>query len=151
MDFGAQPSWSESQPCLLPTRMNLAKLLSQTEPQFPRQFHGHDCWSEMRELCQAPGYHLLSLRAEWMDAGPGAQPGSGYVELVLLFREHPGLWSFASRELISPERREIGCVEGSTALTKACCISSAPSTHLVVLTDLKMYPSCLPCSHFRTW
>lgn len=59
------------------------------------------------------------------------------------------LQASASHEFISLERRETGRVSGSAAFTKACCVSSVPSPHLVILTVLKMYPSCLPCSLFQ--
>lgn len=49
MHFGVQSSCCEYQPCLLPTCVTVAKLLSQTDPHFPHQFCGCVCWSEIRE------------------------------------------------------------------------------------------------------
>lgn len=83
--------------------------------------------------------------------GPGPQVWQRITELASLSKADLSLEDFARHKFISLERRETGQLSGSVALTKACCVSSAPPPHLVILTVLKMYPSCLPCSHFRTW
>lgn len=129
---------------LLPTCVTLPKLLIQTDLHFPHQFHGYVLDWDERELGQAPGNCLPSLRAGCTNAGPGPLPGQGYMNLVLIWRAlrpvHFFSFLFSSHELISPETRweKQAMSKGPAYLAKVCCVSSAPSTHLVVLTDLKM-------------
>lgn len=145
--------WSESQPCLQSTPVTLTKSLSQTEPRFPHQFHGCDCWSEMREnyvqcltIISALGSRANGCRNRplaWQEVrGAGTPP----------IHRTPGPVDFCQFVNSFPQRKgKQAWSKGSASLTKACCVSSGPSTHLVVLTDLKMSLSFLPCSHVRTW
>lgn len=97
-----------------------------------------------RELRQTSGYYLLSWQLEtWMQHRPPAWQSIHGADTL----RTPRLMDFLPVMNSFPQ----AVSKGSVSLTKAYCVSSAPSTHLVALTDLKMYPSCLPCSHFRTW
>lgn len=98
-----------------------------------------------RELCQ----HLVAICCyeSWVNECKRRAPAWQAVQGAgTLIQRTPRLVEFLPVMNSFPQ----AVSKGSASLSKAYCVSSAPSTHLVALTDLKMYPSCLPFSHFRT-